>query len=468
MLEFLQKKCFRFIFAIVFLLVTMFSPHIPIVYSAQSAQGPIYIVQFGDTLNSIALRFGITAQDLQDANGITDPNSLQIGQRLVIPGLEGITGVLTSEVLPFGTSLTTLERQFQLDPTDLIILNKLTSPSETIAGVKMIIPVVEGKESLTPITDVSSDQTLLETAILSDNSPWSLIENNQLIGTWDIIPGETLFGKPGEVQTSTPSITNISVSPLPAVQGETLLIKVESDQQLQITGEFNGETTPFFPDGNGNYVGLIGVHALAETGPKPLSLETTMPDGSITHLEQMVLLSSGFYGYDPIIYVDDIYVQPDTIAAEDEIINNILSQFTPTRYWEGKFQYPTDNPCVSGYYGQNRNYNDGALFYYHTGMDFGVCAQNLNIYAPAAGKVILAEEMIIRGNAVLIDHGWGVYTGYWHLSEFNVQVGDMVEPGDILGLIGNTGRSAGPHLHFEINLAGIPVNPQTWFDQEYP
>jgi murein DD-endopeptidase MepM/ murein hydrolase activator NlpD len=93
---------------------------------------------------------------------------------------------------------------------------------------------------------------------------------------------------------------------------------------------------------------------------------------------------------------------------------------------------------------------------------------NLNIYAPAAGKVVLAEELTIKGKAILIDHGWGVFSGYWHMSEFDVSVGDFVQSGDLLGQIGNTGRSAGPHLHFEIDISGTPVNPMSWLSQEFP
>ena len=135
---------------------------------------------------------------------------------------------------------------------------------------------------------------------------------------------------------------------------------------------------------------------------------------------------------------------------------------------EGRFQYPVDEPCLNSSFGQRRDYNNGGLFFYHTGIDFGVCAPNLNIYASAAGKVIFADELTIRGNAILIDHGWGVVSGYWHLSEFNVSEGAVVQAGDLIGQIGNTGRSAGPHLHFEIDIFGTPVNPLTWLEQAFP
>jgi murein DD-endopeptidase MepM/ murein hydrolase activator NlpD len=68
----------------------------------------------------------------------------------------------------------------------------------------------------------------------------------------------------------------------------------------------------------------------------------------------------------------------------------------------------------------------------------------------------------------MIDHGWGVYSGFWHQSEFKVQVGDMVDAGQIIGLVGDTGRSTGAHLHWELWVNGVQVDPLDWLQQEYP
>lgn len=437
--------------------------------SLSQDDAPAYIVQQGDTLSSIALRFGVSADDLQNANGLSDPNAIQIGQRLIIPGLEGISGLLTSEVLSFGISLTYLSREYQIDREDIVLLNHLISPSETVAGMKFILAVKEGIEDYTPLTTVARGETALEKAIQTGSSPWHLIDDNRVEATWDILAGERLYGSMnsnGENNTKT-DITEIFIDPLPAVQGQTLEIGISTHEFTEINGSFMDNSLHFFSEDNENYYSFSGIHAMSEIGPYPLKITMTGEDGAKQSFEQMVLISSGNYGNDAVIKVDDIYVDPATIAEEDEIFNAVV-EYTPQKYWEGKFQYPVDEPCINGYFGQRRNYNNGALYYYHTGLDFEVCAPNLNIYAPAAGVIVLVEETIIRGNAILIDHGWGVYSGYWHLSQFNVEVGDMVQPGDLLGIIGDTGRSLGPHLHFEIDIGGIPVNPQTWLEQVYP
>ncbi len=109
--------------------------------------------------------------------------------------------------------------------------------------------------------------------------------------------------------------------------------------------------------------------------------------------------------------------------------------------------------CWPSQYGSRRSYNGRAYIYFRTGLDFcgGVGTE---ILAPTAGKVIFAGPLTVRGNAVMIDHGWGVYTGYMHMSEILVQVGDLVQPGQKIGLVGGTGRVTGPHLHWEVWAGG--------------
>lgn len=78
------------------------------------------------------------------------------------------------------------------------------------------------------------------------------------------------------------------------------------------------------------------------------------------------------------------------------------------------------------------------------------------------------ESLTVRGNATVIDHGWGVYTAYLHQSEPLVEVGDWVETGDLIGLVGETGRVTGPHLHWEVIVAGVQVDPLQWLERAYP
>jgi murein DD-endopeptidase MepM/ murein hydrolase activator NlpD len=123
--------------------------------------------------------------------------------------------------------------------------------------------------------------------------------------------------------------------------------------------------------------------------------------------------------------------------------------------------------CFPSRFGNRRSYNGSSYDFFHTGLDF--CGLiGTDIYAPAAGVVVFTGETVVRGNATVIDHGWGVYTAYGHQSEFLVQVGDRVEKGQLIGRVGDTGRVSGPHLHFEVIVGGVQVDPLQWLEREFP
>ncbi len=117
--------------------------------SQDQPAGPIYIVQEGDSLWDIALRFRVTMDELALANGITDPNQLVVGAQLVIPGLEGIQGVLITRTISYGETLTSLSRVYRVPKDNLIRLNHLTNPAELYVGSTLVVPE---KDTETPST----------------------------------------------------------------------------------------------------------------------------------------------------------------------------------------------------------------------------------------------------------------------------------------------------------------------------
>lgn len=125
------------------------------------------------------------------------------------------------------------------------------------------------------------------------------------------------------------------------------------------------------------------------------------------------------------------------------------------------FALPVPGGIVTSRYGGDRSYNGGVLRARHTGMDFRR-AVGEPLQATADGRVVLAEYLNIRGNVVVLDHGHGVFSQYAHMSQIQVQVGQVVRQGQILGLAGATGRANGPHLHFEVIVNGFPVDPLKW------
>ena len=99
----------------------------------------------------------------------------------------------------------------------------------------------------------------------------------------------------------------------------------------------------------------------------------------------------------------------------------------------------------------------------HTGVDFAI-EEGTPVPASNAGRVLFAGDVIITGKSVVIEHGGGLKTYYYHLSELNVETGAMVEKGEIIGLVGMTGYSTGPHLHFEVKLGDYALSPWELFD----
>ena len=145
------------------------------------------------------------------------------------------------------------------------------------------------------------------------------------------------------------------------------------------------------------------------------------------------------------------------------LLRNVTAPFTPELYMESSMGLPAA-AAVTSQFGTLRSYNGGAFNRYHNGTDFAG-APGTPILAPAAGQVVMADTLNVRGNATMIDHGWGIYTGYWHQTEIYVQPGDFVQTGQIIGTIGATGRVTGAHLHWELWVNGVTVDPMQWVQQ---
>ena len=458
----------------ILLFVTLLSLAVQPALAQQS--GPVYIVQEGDTLSFIASRFNVSIDDLIAANPSLNPNVLSEGQQIVIPGLEGVTGVLQTEIISFGDTLRSLSRRTQVSDAQLKKLNRLVSPSELYVGTSLIVPTqAQQTSSLSTRMTTSAGESLLELAVKEDSDPWTLTSINKLSGSWDTLPGDVLYSPTGNSEgnaTGLPSaFQSVDVKPLPLVQGGTGAIHAQVPSGVVLSGTLVDMPLHFFPLDN-EQVALQGVDALQEPGVYPLLIEATLPDGSKQSFEQMVLVTSGNYLSEDIILNDASTIDPAITEPEMKNIVAITAPATPTRFWTGIFTAPAVYPdCFTSRYGTRRVYkvinSDIEVPGFHSGLDF--CGgEGLQIFAPAAGKVVFAAPLTVRGNATIIDHGWGVYSGFWHQSQQFVNVGDMVEPGQVIGLVGGTGRVTGPHLHWEVWVNGIQVNPLNWLNQAYP
>lgn len=145
----------------------------------------------------------------------------------------------------------------------------------------------------------------------------------------------------------------------------------------------------------------------------------------------------------------------ETVAA----LRNTVSE---TRHWEEPFDLPVKG-CMTSPYGVQRLYNGKPSGNVHTGLDQRG-APGTPIHATAAGTVKIARMFNVHGGTVGIDHGQGVTSAYLHMSRILVKEGQEVDKGAVIGLVGSTGRSNGPHLHWGISVNGVQVNPRQWID----
>jgi murein DD-endopeptidase MepM/ murein hydrolase activator NlpD len=159
--------------------------------------------------------------------------------------------------------------------------------------------------------------------------------------------------------------------------------------------------------------------------------------------------------------VEKQFVEPnpeqEKRAAEDQKkMKAIYDTVTPERLWQGKFRIPLNGVTTGGNFGRRRVLN-GQSRSPHAGVDFPA-ASGTPVFAAQAGKVVLAEGLYYSGNTVVIDHGYGIYTMYAHLSEIEVHAGDAVKLSDEIGKVGATGRVTGPHLHWGLTVDHARVN----------
>lgn len=141
---------------------------------------------------------------------------------------------------------------------------------------------------------------------------------------------------------------------------------------------------------------------------------------------------------------------------EYEEAMKVYNSSSPELYWNEDFIYPLNSKITSNF-GTKRVYNK-ELKSYHGGTDFQA-KENTPILASNSGIVRISENRFYAGNSIVIDHGHGVYSCYFHLNTMNYKVGDFIKKGEVLGLSGSTGRVTGPHLHFTFRINGLQVDP---------
>lgn len=145
-----------------------------------------------------------------------------------------------------------------------------------------------------------------------------------------------------------------------------------------------------------------------------------------------------------------------SFAEENAFFHRFFSKEKKRQHWTKNWIYPVREVTVSSVYGKLRKYNNGRISF-HRGVDFSAPIGTL-VRSANNGYVVYSGEKKVRGHVVVIDHGMGIFTTYWHLHKRNVRAGEFVRKGQIIGQVGQTGLASGPHLHWGVRVLNTPVN----------
>ncbi len=241
-------------------------------------------------------------------------------------------------------------------------------------------------------------------------------------------------------------------------QGSLIIGRVPAGSIVEVVDESpadNAPATPLTVAGNGRIVFGIGRD---ETATKILHIR--LRNNEIVH--RKITIDKRQFNIENINGVPENTVNPPPdIAAriEREQAEVIAARLRndDRRDFDTTFIWPVEGR-ISGVYGSQRIYN-GTPKSWHSGLDVAA-AQGTPIKAPAGGIITFAKpDLYLTGGTVLIDHGMGISSNFLHLSRLDVKVGDRVEQGQIIGLVGMTGRATGPHMHWGMNWLKVRIDP---------
>lgn len=471
----------------------------------------VHVVQRGENLFRIALQYGLFAEQVATANGITDSNSIIVGQRLIIPLATVSSDQRLAHTVSAGETLASIAAAYSQTEADLLSLNSLESAEAIYVGQELVIVRGETEAETTPTTapstgaepsieiqpltapapgsdgghtfarfgdpvepflyTVRSGDTLFEIALRYNQTVEALVRENNLldpgllrVGQQLIIPGIQL---PRLAQDLPDTVAAFTIDPQVLETGRSVRIELRTSESASVSGQFLGQELRVIEreDARRHNI-IVGVPMFTEMAIFPLTLQLQLGESEPVDIAANLQVVGGGYGYQTITISNNDLLAPAVEEEEIERLTQLMSGFSPDRYWVNSLSLPAA-AAMNAVYGTLRSYNGGEYSRYHRGVDFAG-APGTSVLAAADGTVVMVDRLRIRGNSTIIDHGWGVYTLYAHQQETLVQLGEVVASGQVIGTVGSTGRSTGPHLHWELWLNGVTVDPLQWVQEVFP
>ena len=289
--------------------------------------------------------------------------------------------------------------------------------------------------------------------------------------------GEVIFANSGEMAREAGLFPDVAVTPgppgpampidlelaldqSPAVQGATVLVDLASGRP-DVRLSLDGRPLPLACT-DGAWHALVGLATDAQPGPRQLQVQV----GGLTQTHELQVAAGTFPAIELTIEPDLAHLlDPQTAANERAFVQALVDRVSGPPLWTGAFGVPTSGTPTSPY-GQRRVFHPGGIPYVHEGADVAA-PLGAPVAAPAAGIVAWSGPLAIRGGSVILDHGFGVHSVMTHFDRVDVVAGQQVMAGQALGTVGSTGRSTGPHLHWEVHVAGVAVDPAVWLWRDF-
>lgn len=254
----------------------------------------------------------------------------------------------------------------------------------------------------------------------------------------------------------------IWVEPREVLQGASFLVAVDAPGAGFASIAFGGQILSMQRE-DSRFFAILGLDALTPVGPIPLIISVADGAGTPAVTRETLIDVQDAEWQTEVVELDEenrALLDPNVINQDVQTRAPFLRGRSAERFWSDIFDPPAAGVITSGY-GLLRSYNFRPPTEYHGGLDFAGDTGD-TIVAPSGGIVLWGGQTLRRGNGLILDHGGGVTSGYYHLSDFAVTPGQVVRPGDFIARMGATGLATGPHLHWEVVVHGTTVNPVQW------
>ena len=255
--------------------------------------------------------------------------------------------------------------------------------------------------------------------------------------------------------------------PRECVEGVAILVEITPSVPLErLEIRRDGEKVPLYRGSANQVLFYLAYPLLSRLEESRLVITAVTQKGDVRSQSVLIRVKEGRYKKEHLtlgaVYTGDDgleSIRAALLGYENRKAARLLlsksGRISPSR---PEFLKPVEGRITSPF-GIIRSYNGRGYRTYHTGTDIGGNPAGTPVTAPLDGDVLCAEDFYGRGLTVILDHGYGVKSLYYHLDRLAVTAGDEVAQGDILGDVGTTGFSTGPHLHWEVRVNNIPVDP---------